>query len=360
MSGGGGSKAPTTQTVNQTNLPEYARPYFERMMNRTEAASNRPYTLYEGPRIASFNQDQQAGFDVARGLSGNSQPAMTQSTGLAAAAGAQAPSQYQAGTYTPTNVNAGQMGPAGVFDSSAAQQYMNPFLSTVLDQQLARANTRFGEQRLNRNAAAARSGVFGGYRQGVEEAIAERDYNTQLNEIEGNAMFQAFQNAQEQYERDRQARFGVERTNIDNTLRADLANQAQGLSAFQANQGAQQQQEQLRQGGLGTMLQAGSQLAQTAGQQQSMDLARMEALRSVGLQQQQQDQASLDLAHQDFLNQQNWDLNQLNFLSSILRGVPITSSNTVSQYENPNPYSQMLGLGLNGVALANAIGGGGA
>ena len=28
---GGGSSAPTTQTVRQTNLPEYAAPYVERV-----------------------------------------------------------------------------------------------------------------------------------------------------------------------------------------------------------------------------------------------------------------------------------------------------------------------------------------
>ena len=34
---GGGGSAPTSQTVTQTNLPEYARPYFENLLNRTQA-----------------------------------------------------------------------------------------------------------------------------------------------------------------------------------------------------------------------------------------------------------------------------------------------------------------------------------
>lgn len=326
MSGGGGSSGPSQQTVTQTNLPEYARPYFERMMSRAEAVSNQPYQLYQGPRIADFNADQNAAFDMARDLPGSYQPAMQTSQGLTTLATLGMPSQYTAGEFQHQN-----------FDQAAADQYMNPYVSTVLDQQLARANTRFAEQRLDRNARAARSGVFGGYRQGVEEAMAERDYNTQLNEIEANALMEAFKNAQQQFNTDRSA----------------------GLSAFQANQGASQQQEQLRQAGLSGLLSGSQQLFNQGAGAQEADLRSIQALRDIGLQQQQMDQASLDLAQQDFANQQNYDLNQLNFLNSILRGVPITSSTTVSQYENPNPYSQLLGLGMNGLALANALGGSG-
>ena len=35
--GGSGGGAPTQSTTYTSNLPEYARPYFERLMNRTEA-----------------------------------------------------------------------------------------------------------------------------------------------------------------------------------------------------------------------------------------------------------------------------------------------------------------------------------
>lgn len=340
MSGGGGNSGPSQQTVTQTNLPEYARPYFERLMGRAEAVSNQPYQLYGGPRIADFNADQESAFDIGRNLQGSYQPGMTTSQGLTTLAAANSPSEYTAGTHTP-----GTITDPGVFDSAAAQQYMNPYLDTVLNNQLSRLNTRFGEQRLDRNARAARSGVFGGYRQGVEEAIAERDYNQQLNETEGNALFQAYQDAQGQFNRDRDARLGSERFNIET-----------GLNAFNANEGAAQAGERLRQSGLAGLLSASNQLFSQSQGLMDADMRAMEALRSIGLQQQQQDQASLDLAHQDFVDQNNYDLNQLNFLNSILRGVPITSSTTVSQYENPNPYSQLLGLGMNGLAIANALG----
>ena len=43
---GGGSSAPTTQTVRQTNLPEYAAPYVERVFARAEGESNHCLLLH--------------------------------------------------------------------------------------------------------------------------------------------------------------------------------------------------------------------------------------------------------------------------------------------------------------------------
>ena len=61
---GGGDSTPPTQQVNSTtttnNLPEYARPYYENILQRSQAESYRPYTPYEGQRIAGFTPDQQA------------------------------------------------------------------------------------------------------------------------------------------------------------------------------------------------------------------------------------------------------------------------------------------------------------
>jgi hypothetical protein len=62
----GGSQQHQSQTVTQTNLPEYARPYFEGLMQRSSTLLNQPYQRYvnaEGQpigRIAGFTPEQQA------------------------------------------------------------------------------------------------------------------------------------------------------------------------------------------------------------------------------------------------------------------------------------------------------------
>ena len=55
--GKGSAPTETKQTVTQTNLPEYVRPYFERLLGRTEAESKREYEPYGGQRIADTSQD---------------------------------------------------------------------------------------------------------------------------------------------------------------------------------------------------------------------------------------------------------------------------------------------------------------
>ena len=55
-SGGGGGTG--TQEVIQTtsNLPEYARPYFEEMLGRTMYETTRPYEAFPGQRLADLNK----------------------------------------------------------------------------------------------------------------------------------------------------------------------------------------------------------------------------------------------------------------------------------------------------------------
>ena len=53
MGKGGGGGGPTETTVTQTDLPEYVRPYFERLLQRGEALSKEEYTPFTGQRIAT-------------------------------------------------------------------------------------------------------------------------------------------------------------------------------------------------------------------------------------------------------------------------------------------------------------------
>lgn len=59
--GGGGGSQTVTQT---TQLPKYARPYAEQLMQRGAGLSNKEYTPYEGQRIADLNSAQNASMDM--------------------------------------------------------------------------------------------------------------------------------------------------------------------------------------------------------------------------------------------------------------------------------------------------------
>ena len=61
MDGGGSSAAPaaTSQTINQTSIPEYAQPYVESMLGKTQALTSQPTPVYPGQQNANFTGLQQ-------------------------------------------------------------------------------------------------------------------------------------------------------------------------------------------------------------------------------------------------------------------------------------------------------------
>ena len=63
----------------------------------------------------------------------------------------------------------------GIFDPAMVQQFMNPYQKAVTEQALSQMNKQFAEQQAGRSAGAIGAGAFGGSRQGVLDAIAQRE-----------------------------------------------------------------------------------------------------------------------------------------------------------------------------------------
>jgi hypothetical protein len=121
--------APTKQevTTTQSNLPEYARPYFEDVTNRAMAESYRPYEPYEAQRIAGFTPAQEQVQQNILGLSAPNQfgagSSLAQQAGLGALGQQYDTGQFNAQQVGAPNLQQFQMGPAmGV----RAQQYGTP------------------------------------------------------------------------------------------------------------------------------------------------------------------------------------------------------------------------------------------
>jgi hypothetical protein len=320
MGGSRGGSQPTTSTVNQSNLPEYARPYFERMMERAEAESNQPYVEYGGQRLAGFSPDTQQGFDITRGVAARGTPEADIAGGIL---GASALRGLGASDYTASPIQ------QQAFGREQAQQYMSPYMDEVLARQKAAAVRDFSEGRPARETQAIRSGAFGGYRSAIQEGGAQRGLGERLSAIEATGRQRAFENAQTQFERDRAA-----------SMQAQGTSEAQRLAAAQYG---------LAGAGLG--LQAGQQFGQLGAMRQGLTMQQSQALQQQGGAQQEQQQRELDMAYQDFLNQRDFDKQQINYMSSILRGVPVQPTQVRNTYENPNPLAQFGGLGIAGLGL---------
>lgn len=142
--------------------------------------------------------------------------------------------------------------------------------------------------------------------------------------------------------------------------------EAAGLGA-QYGQAAQQLGEQSRQYGAGyglqglqTALQGAGQLGALGGQefQQGMDINKLQ--NAYGGQQQALRQQGMDLAYQDFLNEQNYPYKQLGFFSDMIRGLPLGQVTTQQMYQAPGSVAgQVAGLGVGALGLSKFMAEGG-
>lgn len=295
--GGGGGGQPTQQTVTQTNLPEYARPYFENIMQRGQAESYREYTPYKDQRLAGFDPMQvQAQQEVGAMQTPGQFGAATTGTATGSALGLGSAAQGLGAAFTdPT-------------------QMMSPYYQGVVDVQKRKAIEDAQKTQLGANLAAGRQGTYGGARQLLAQTERERALGQQVGDIQARGMQAAYEAA---------------------------AQRGQMLG-------------QLGMQGLGMGLQGSQQLGQLGAQQQQTDLSRIQAQAAAGAEQRQLEQQRLDTAYADFLRQRDYPMEQLGYFSNLLRGVPVQLGSTQTTYaQPPSLASQVSGLGLAGLGLYN-------
>tara|TARA_R110000787_G_scaffold49045_2_gene117724 strand:+ start:1003 stop:2358 length:1356 start_codon:yes stop_codon:yes gene_type:complete len=303
--------------------------------------------------------------------------------------------------------------------ASRMGQYQNPYTENVLDRLQKRTTDRFNEAQTQRELQQAQRGAFGGSRAILENQSARRDFEDRLADTEAQQLEKAYassaglagqdiaqamrarelqdvsgRSAGQQYlaaeQMSDQAMRAAGQQSLaaqqasDQAMRAagmqgmegqklsDLARQAEGkmgLSAFQMGEqaqqamGAQDMQAQLANqkgyfGGLDAQLRAAGMLPDIAGKEQGLDLARLNALRGVGIDQQTMNQSYLDQAYRDFTNQRDAPRQSLSFYNSLLQGLgnAPTSSDVSTYAPPPNPYAQMLNMGLGAYNMSQGMG----
>jgi len=307
--GGGGAPppAPAQQTVSQTSeFPEELKPYIsdilERAKTRAEARDEAGYQIFPGPRLAGFTPEQIA---AQTGITGLVQQGISSDPMLASA------KTYMAPAFGSTLAATQQFTPA------AAQQYMSPYMQSVVDIQKREAQ-REGEQAMQKLAGqAAMTQPFGGSRQAILEAEQMRNQAQLLSDIQQKGSQVAFEQAAAQFER-----------------------------------------EKARQ------LTGGQQLAALGELAPRLATAELGALAGVGAQKQEQAQRATDIGYQQFLEEQQYPERVLQEYSSIIRGFPLTPnvfSATQTAVPPPNLATQAIGLlgaGASGYKAFASTGGG--
>jgi hypothetical protein len=304
----------TNTTTQSTELPAWLKTYAEEGLKSASDLTKQPYQAFEGNRIAGFSPLQTQTQEAAAN--------MTPSAGTQAAMGT---TGEVAGRALGANYDAGQF-QGGQFGGAEAQQYMNPYMQSVVDIQKREAQRQSGIQGTQQQAQAAQSGAFGGSRDAIMRAERERNLGTQMGDIQAQGSNLAFQQAQQQF-------------NADQARRMQAEQQGEQSRQFGAGVGMQ---------GLNTALSAAGQYGTLAGQefQQGMDVNRLQ--NAYGAQQQALRQQGLTQSYDDFQRQQQDPYNKLSYMASLVRGTPGMTSTTTGSTPNPS-FLQTAGSAATGL-----------
>ena len=375
--GGGNSKQEVTQIQK---LPDYARPFYENLMTKAEAESNSQYVPYGGARLAKSSSygDINTSRDMVRDIATMDVPGLQDAMNQVGANINQlgGVSNQIGGVSNQIGNLAGQVGGmmpgmqqlgqrmAGYADKEARQftgdevnKYMSPYMNAVIDRQKAGARLDFDRNQAGRDAAAVNAGAFGGSRQAVSQYLAEEGLNRQLGDIEATGRQQAFEQAAQQFGADRNAQMAQDQFGLG-ALQGQAGMYGQQLGALGQQSGMYGQQLGAlgQQAGIaGQQSGLAGQYAGLGGQQRAAGIQGAQLLEGIGKAQMGEDQASMDMAYQDFLRQQGYNKDQLGFLSNILQGVPV-SPNTTQYTQMPyNPMAQAMGAGIAGLGLYRSM-----
>jgi hypothetical protein len=283
--GGGGSAPPTQSTSYNTNLPEYAQPYVENMLNSAQSqiynpdmTSFKPYVPYSNnPQdyVADASPMQKQAYTSAANMKVS--PAMPAYQALSGLAGV---------NYASQATNPG-----------ATAAYMSPYMQNVVDTQKAEATRDAQKGLVSQNMAAARQGTYGGARNALMTSEADRNLQTQLGNIQATGSQNAFQNAQQAQQFG--ANLGLQGYNQAANIAGQDLNQQQGIANLQNTYGAQQQAQQ---------------------------------------------QQVINQGVQNYATAQQYPYMQLGIMNSMLRGLPMQSTTTASYQAQPSTAMQAAGL----------------
>jgi hypothetical protein len=280
----------TTYGNSTESIPGWLSDYTQGIIGRANAVAGEGYQPYQGPRVADFTPNQQQSFNLTQANIGSYKPGMD----LAKSFEEQAGNTSTLGAASPYINRASQTFP------EAKAAYMDPYVDDVVNRAELDANRFYNETitpALNKQFTAA--GQYGSSQHEREALKASRDLTEGLQSTSLAARDKAYTTAGDQFATD--------------ASRLGTLGQLTGQLSYQdaALQG-----------------QAGTNIADITKQTSGLQSADEAALAGVGAQQQQMNQQNLDLGYQDFQNQVNYPRQQLDWLNSLVHGMPYDTTST--------------------------------
>ena len=181
-----------TETITQTNLPA---PFIETMGKTfgegiTRLGAKPIDTTKFQPTVAYQGALGQAGQQAAASQAGLGALQFDPTTGAVTGAGA---GTGIAGYQPYLSGAAGLTGPGAGTGAGSVQSYMSPYTTNVIDAMKQQMADMKAQQDIGRNAQAVGAGAFGGARQGIQQSVADTEYNRMVGQMVAQQQGMAFQ-----------------------------------------------------------------------------------------------------------------------------------------------------------------------
>ena len=292
----------STEVVTGTNIPAFVAEGGKRIFEQAEELAQSDFPEYTGERFATYGTDEEGNPERLTELERQGLDILANNTDFQDIL---QDSVDMAGTL---GQGLDEMDP---FSADTVNQYMGTF-QTAIDPALDRLQREREDRQVENRADAIRAGAFGGSRLGVREALTDAEFGKASTDLVKQAGLDALTFASDRYDADRDAR------------RAD----------FETDEASR--------------LRATETLSQLAPLSQALTEQRATGLLTAGEAERTLDQRALDTAYGDFLQQQQFPFEMLNFVLGALQGIPYETLtrqlSTGSQIVNqPSIYGQTVG-----------------
>ena len=389
---GGNQDLGQTQTADQP-MPEYLTDASARAIEAAKGVASEGYTAYGGPRVAGLSDAQRqaiaqqqsyagqgvAGANYGIGTLGNAQSVynaaagqgnitggmigagMNTAAGGLGTLGASFNAARRSGAMAGGAYGLAGQGARGVTGSEIAG-FMNPYATNVIDAAARKFTEEGARQQTNLGAKAAMSGGFGGSRAAILSGMQSRSQQEGIGDLYSKGLSSAYESALKAAQEGRTRQIQGAQTQAQaagqSTAAGNLARAASGeirqFGALQGSLAGQQRQLMNSTRQLGDS-QRGLGMDQIKAAEARQRIGGTDVASQLGVAGLQQgiDQRAMDVAYADFLREQEYPKEQLNFLTGIIQGTPYETGalGTVQKTDEPNNFEKVMGYATGAIGL---------
>ena len=275
-------------TSKTSTLSPWAGDYITNFLGQGAALANAPMQVYGGPLTAGASDLQQQGF-----------------AGMSDIAGA----GYQPGSFTNQYKAPAAYSPTtSSFDTAAASQYMNPYLTSALQPQIDEARRQSQITQQQNAAKMTQAGAFGGSRQAIMDAETQRSLGANLANITGTGYNTAYEKATQQFNADQARKMAEAQFGAGQGMTAAQNAAQYGQSAQAANEASRQYSSEFGLKSLQDLMSAGATQRAIEGEGIAADKAQFE-------------------------QQQAYPFNMVEFQRKLVEGLPTGASTTATNQD---------------------------